>query len=151
MHQSDSVYMFSVCCVQFMYLLDVLQVPYLGTRSTDSTGKAGPYTWMTYAEVWCQAQSLLQIMPIDRTQLRHMCAGCRDPYTHWLRFAASWNQAWRHCGPLLSQSCRSAAFPRCMHGFPCRLQVLGVLQHDDCRAASIEPAWCQCWHGNLAD
>ena len=26
-------------------------MPYLGTRSTDSKGKAGPYTWMTYAQV----------------------------------------------------------------------------------------------------
>ncbi|KAL3160851.1 hypothetical protein ABBQ38_009253 [Trebouxia sp. C0009 RCD-2024] len=27
------------------------EVPYLGTRTTDNKGKAGPYTWMTYAQV----------------------------------------------------------------------------------------------------
>jgi len=27
------------------------QINYLGTRTTDSKGKPGPYTWMTYAQV----------------------------------------------------------------------------------------------------
>lgn len=28
------------------------QVPFLGSRKRDDKGQLGPYTWMTYAQVW---------------------------------------------------------------------------------------------------
>lgn len=78
----------------------------MGTRVTDNKRKAGPYTWMTYAQVIAHGQKACRVLDLKIERCMVVRVGSRNSHTPWLRFTASRRQTWCDCRIVLSQSYR---------------------------------------------
>lgn len=89
-----------------------LQEWFLGTRAVDSTGKAGPYHWMTYSQVCTRPHTPASTCCLCILGLIQQClAGRRGTHSHRLRPGETRHHSWAVSWPAFCQLQRFVASP----------------------------------------